>query len=325
LAFISHLLLLGADMINDNLRYLSNLTGPNAIIDPFEVDRRIESTHGAKNLKDLHTYLLKISKPSDYTSLIKQARFFTFVIDPIERFLFSINECYLRGAIPRSLDWKALPLPQTAPSGNFNNFHESYNNNVNDEIKKKKNNRKRRQQRQQRQHQQQYQRHVEKHQATPDIARDILRGILTGDMALLESYLLFIPTVNHFFPMSNMLREFQPDFVGDYGDILHEWAGVEKLYGSELPLRHPPGHSKYQHMGRVDALGLIRTMRTLLAEEPLYMEALCKLYIRDYVCFNISLPRACWSRTAQHATSSSSKVVAYAVGRSSFFPPLRQF
>jgi hypothetical protein len=264
----------GADTINDNLRYMANLSAPSTT-DNFERERGIEAKHGAKTQTNLHTLLLKRSKPSDYTRLIKEARFFTFVTDPIERFLFAVNECYLRNVIPHSLEWKNHQQEMQPQSGHTN----AYNKKQHKIMKTRK-----------------YQEYVQNHQVSSDTAKLILNAILTGDTEVIRSYLLTIPSVNHFYPMSNMLKEFQPDFVGDSSRLLEQWPRVEELYGLTLPLRFPPDHKKYLHMGKVDTLGLVRAMRGLLSQQPGYMQALCKLYRRDYVCFDIPLPLACGGR-----------------------------
>ena len=168
-------------------------------MDTFERDRSIEATLGAKSRQQLHNLLLKRSKPSDYTRLIKQAQLFTFVTDPIERFLYAVNECYLRQNLPHALEWK-----------NHIGDHKHSTPKVNAHKQKSL----------------QHQHFMKNHQATSDIAKEILNAILTGNTEGIAAHLLLIPAMNHFNPMSNLLREFEPHFVGDYNRLLEQWEQV---------------------------------------------------------------------------------------------------
>ena len=262
-----------------------------SLVDSYDKERGHELEHGAQTLADLHTLLLKRSKPSDYTRLIKQARIFTFVIDPIERFLLAMNECVLRRVAPHSLDWKSTHDEYMSASQQSLQS----DNHIKKSMKK-------------------YQKYIKSHQVTTHDVREILHAVLTGDEDMLDAHLLPLPSVNHFYLMSNLLKEFQPDYVGDYTQFLEEWRSVERLYSVTLPLRYGPDHSKYEHSGRIDTLGVIRTMRSLLESEPLYMKALCKLYLRDYICFDIPLPVSCGAREDN----------GYTVGRRTFFPRVEQ-
>lgn len=133
---------------------------------------------------------------------------FTFVSDPIERFLFAVNECYLRNAIPHTLEWKNhkagtkhRPLDKQFKT----KYHTSrkyleYSSSL-----------------------------TYTHHATQSTAKYILNAILTGDNAEIAAHLLTIPSTNHFYPMSNMLKEFEPDFVGDYTHFLEQWEKVHSF------------------------------------------------------------------------------------------------
>lgn len=213
-------------------------------MDTFDRDRNIEVNHGAKTRKQLHSLLLKQSKRSDYTRLIKEAQLFTFVTDPIERFLFAINECYLRNVIPHTLEWKNHRRMSMNSNNQYNDNNPYYTSSTDahtgNKVKPHDNrNRNSHNGRYSNRNSnstksimksQQYRHFLKNHQATPATAKAIFNAILTGDTDVIEAHLLTIPSVNHFYPMSNMLREFEPDFVGDFTLLLEQWSKVVMEY-----------------------------------------------------------------------------------------------
>ena len=274
---------------------MANLSDPSAV-DNFDRDRNIQKSHGATTLKELHSLLLKRSKPQDYNRLIKRARVFTFVSDPVERFMYAVNECYLRDKIPRSLEWKYFEHEKSLSNKEIDNRFFLRGHKF---MKSKK-----------------YGLFIENNQVTLGTARDIVEGILTGDETVINTHLLTVPNLNHFYLMSNVFREFKPNFVGDFSRLHEEWSHVERMYDVKMPIRFPVDHRKYLRMGRHDTLGLIQAMQSIFQQDPSYLHALCHLYMRDYVCFSIPLPSGCHGNF-----TGMEKRMSYDVGRYTFFPP----
>ncbi len=172
-------------------------------------------------------------------------KIFTFVRNPISRFVSALGESYFRRWMPRPLQQNISKMPSWALSESL------------------------------------------RHSVDTTKARWLLDAVISGDIDVISKNLEHI---EHFFPMSNRLREFLPDYVGRLETMAADWSLLQPLLGIDIP---DPSASTRSHASSQDPFSLVRSVNQVLTEDPRYLRALCALLWRDFVCFSLPFPAKC--------------------------------
>ena len=124
-------------------------------------------------------------------------------------------------------------------------------------------------------------------------ARWLLDAVITGDVEVITEH---FDHIDHFFPMSNRLREFLPDYVGRLETMAADWKLLQPLLGIDIP---DPSASTRNHASSQDPFSLVRSVKQVLKEDPRYLRSLCALLWRDFVCFSLPFPAECQDMAPQ--------------------------
>ena len=157
---------------------------------------------------------------------------FTFVRNPIERFIAGLAESYYR----------SVAQPGTIPFGN-------------------------------------------KH-ATKNLLHQLFDEFTIGN---LRNGSITFP--EHLYPMSNILMNIIPSFIGRIEEFEIGWKQVESLYRVKLPHDRNLGY----HVSSRDPNSVRALLKEMFETNPEYLRALCRIYLADFVCFNYQLPEVCKS------------------------------
>ena len=125
-------------------------------------------------------------------------------------------------------------------------------------------------------------------------ARWLLDAVITGDVEVITEH---FDHIDHFFPMSNRLREFLPDYVGRLETMAADWKLLQPLLGIDIP---DPSASTRNHASSQDPFSLVRSVKQVLKEDPRYLRSLCALLWRDFVCFSLPFPAECQDMAPQY-------------------------